>query len=242
MHRSAARFKRLRDPGAELCKELVVRLQLLSPCRLVDASELLVARAFQLLQPGPLQIVVARDHAEGGFRAGATTCATVNDPLQHAHVLRKAWPDVFASRILAKPVDAKDARRMSNSLAHAQPVREIVSHVIAAKRDHGHRIAPHDADLAGDRCGRFRAKRRAHVDTFLPRLRFDDQRHRRGAAPAEDEGRDRHALWVFPQWVHGWALNRRDCETSVGMCGRPAATWRPVLALPIYEAWRRLAR
>src|SRR2546427_5637808 len=89
-------------------------------------------------------------------------------PLQHAHVLAKSRPDKSALRVAPKPVDAEDLRRMLHSAAHVQPVSEIVAHVIAAEREHRHRIAPHDAHLSGNRSARVRAERGRHIYALFP--------------------------------------------------------------------------
>jgi hypothetical protein len=63
--------------------------------------------------------------------------------------------------VLAEPVDVEDARAVLHLLAHAEPVHEVVADVVANEREHGHRIAAHDADLPGGGGGGLGAERRA---------------------------------------------------------------------------------
>ena len=62
---------------------------------------------------------------------------------------------------------------------------EVITHVVTAKRDHRHGVAPHDANLAG--CGRsgFRAHGRPDIHTRIPIKSLRHQRHRVGAAAAK---------------------------------------------------------
>ncbi|CUK23122.1 Uncharacterised protein [Achromobacter sp. 2789STDY5608615] len=114
---------------------------------------------------------------------------------------------------------------------------EVVAHVVAAERQHGERIAPHHALLADGGGGGFRAHGGGHVDAFDPAAGLGHQRHGGGAAAAEDEGVDHHALRVLPLGVDRRALRRRGGETRVGMGGLAtglAGDGRgPVLALPV---------
>ena len=75
---------------------------------------------------------------------------------------------------------------------------KIVRHVVAGEGQHGERVAPHHAHLARDGRGGFRSHGGGHVHAFDPVAGFRDQRHRGGAAAAEDEGVDRHALGIVP--------------------------------------------
>ena len=51
---------------------------------------------------------------------------------------------------------------------HLEPMAEVVADVVAAERQHRHRIAPHHADLAGRGRGGLRTHRRAHEDAMGP--------------------------------------------------------------------------
>ena len=67
---------------------------------------------------------------------------TVDDPLEHAHVLAEPGPEEVAVVVTAEPVDAEDARRAGDVPSHVQPVGEVVAHVVAAERQHRHGVAP----------------------------------------------------------------------------------------------------
>src|SRR5258708_31791374 len=88
--------------------------------------------------------------AERRIVRGRLALDPLDDPLEHAHVLAVARPDVLAVSILAEPVDEVDAWRLRKRRAGVQPVRDVVGYVVAAKRDHRERIPPHDPALAAD--------------------------------------------------------------------------------------------
>src|SRR5947208_6101288 len=77
------------------------------------------------------------------------TVATPEDPLQYAAVLTVARPDELAVLVLAEPVDEEDARHLVRMLApELEPVGEVVGHVVAAERQHRHRVEAELSDLA----------------------------------------------------------------------------------------------
>ncbi len=102
---------------------------------------------------------------------------------------------------------------------HLDPVPEVIAHVVAAEGQHRHRVAAHLADRAGRGGRHLRAHRRADVDAGAPVEGLVDQRHRRRAAAAEDDGADRHALGLLPVGIDGRALRGRRGEAGVGMRG-----------------------
>ena len=133
---------------------------------------------------------------------------------------------------------------MLDGVAHFQPVVEVVAHVVTAERQHGERVATYDALRAESGCGGFRAERSGHVHAEIPVEGFIDQRHRGGAAAAEDEGRNRHALRVFPFLINRRALRSRRGKARIRV-RRLAAGFlgdfrRPVLALPVDGVRRRV--
>ena len=89
--------------------------------------------------------------------------------------------------------------------------------------------------------GHFRAHGGADVDTGAPVEGLVDQRHGGGAAAAEDDGADRHALGVFPGRVDGRALRGGSGEARIGMRGLGSGLLgdlgRPLISLPV-EALR----
>ena len=54
--------------------------------------------------------------------------------------------------------------RVGELALHLDPVAEVVAHVVAAEREHGHRVAADLADRAAGGGGRFRAHGGADVD------------------------------------------------------------------------------
>ena len=78
--------------------------------------------------------------------------------------------------VLAEPVDAEDARRVGYLSAELQPVVEVVGHVVAAERQHRHRVAADRAGRAVGGGGRLGAHRRAQVDAVRPVERLEDER------------------------------------------------------------------
>ena len=83
----------------------------------------------------------------------------------------------------------ENARRWQIGLPHVEPVAEIVAHVVAAERQHGHGVAADLADLAGGGGGGLRAHGRPDVNAVAPVEGLKDQRHGRRPAAAKDEWR-----------------------------------------------------
>ncbi len=114
----------------------------------------------------------------------------------------------------------------------------MVRHVVAAERQHRERIAP-DRGLVIGRGGRLGAHGRREIDAVLPVERLEHQGEGAREAPAEHEGRNRHAGRIFPRRIDAGALRDRDREARIGMRRGPPATGRPVLAAPIDQMRRR---
>ena len=171
---------------------------------------------------------------------------TIDNPLQHTHVLAKPRPQKPALRVFPEPVDVKYLRRLAEQPLHLEPVPEVIAHVITAEGQHRHRITTERADAAGGGSGRLRTHRRADVHTRAPVERLIDQRHRVGTAAAEDDGADRHAFRCFPVGIDDRALRRGRGEPCVGMRRRPAVAAtdfrRPPFAPPVQAFGRRLLR
>ena len=62
----------------------------------------------------------------------------------------KAGPNEIAVFIFPEPVNGKDAGRVRNFAAKIKPVVEVISHVVAAERQHSKRVAP---NLSNSTCG-----------------------------------------------------------------------------------------
>ena len=173
----------------------------------------------------------------------------VDHPLEHTHVFAVAGPDEFTVVALAEPVHAVNARqRVAASFElvfHVQPVLEIVAHVVAAKRQHGERVAAHHAHLADGGGGGLGAHGGGHVDAFHPVTGLGDQWHGSGAAATEDEGINRHAFGVVPLRVECRIIDGSHREARVRMSRLGAGFFcnpgRPVLALPVDQMGRQVA-
>ena len=104
---------------------------------------------------------------------------------------------------------------MFDVFSHFEPVGEVVAHVVAAERQHGHGVA---ADLAhgsgGGGCG-FRAHRGSEIHTVDPVEGLENERHRRGATSTEDHRAHGHAGGVFPIAVDERAVFGRGREAAV---------------------------
>ena len=123
-----------------------------------------------------------------------------------------------------------------------RPVPQVVAHVVAAERQHRHRVAAHHADLAGRRGGGLRAERRAEEHAVLPVERLEHQRDVGPPARAEDDRADRHALRVLPRGRERRALRRRRGEAAVRVRRRlaaPGVQGRPCQSMAARAAGRR---
>ena len=136
----------------------------------------------------------------------------------------------------------EDARRLAELPLHHDPVTEIVTHVIAAERQHRHRVAAYLADGAAGCGGRLGAHGGADIDTARPIEGLEHQRNRARTAAAEDDRADRHAGGVLPVGIDARALPRWRREARVGMRRLPTATGHPLLALPVDRPGGRLVR
>ena len=77
---------------------------------------------------------------------------------------------------------------------------------------------------------------------MLPVERLEDERNGGGSPSAENDGRDRHALRVFPSRVDDRALPAWRGETRVRVRRFATAVRRPVLALPVNQRRRQVRR
>src|SRR4029077_9991467 len=78
----------------------------------------------------------------------------LEDPLQDAAILSVAGPDHFAIFILTEPVHVINPRqlRWPRLCPDLKPVREVITHVVAAEWKHRHGVTAELADFAGDCC------------------------------------------------------------------------------------------
>ncbi len=183
----------------------------------------------------PADVVVKGRPADGGLARGDAAAHAVDDPLQHAEVFAEAGPEELAVRILAEPIHVEDLRRGAEVAAHADPVAEVVAHVVAAEGQHRQRITAYLADRAGSGGSGLRAHGGAGVDARNPVKSLVDERQGGGAAAAEEKGADRHAFGRFPGRVDGRALARRGGEAAVGVRRRGRGAGGPCIAAPVED-------
>ena len=123
--------------------------------------------------------------------------------------------------------------------AEIQPMLPVVAEVVAAKRLHGHRVAPQSiAGVAGCRRG-FRRHGGAHQHAVAPVARFHDKRRQPCAPPAEDQRGNGHARLVLGHGGIAGVAPRRNGEARVGMGGLFAAFDR--LPFPVQRRDAELA-
>src|ERR1700722_10632092 len=190
----------------------------------------------------PVDVFEVRSPADRRLLAEGAATDTVDDPLEDAHVFAVAGPEEFAVIALAEPVDVEDARGGGEVALHAEPVTEVVAHVIAAEGEHGHGVATYFAGDAGRGRSGLGAHGGADVDAGGPVEGLIDEGHGGGATAAEDEGGDGDAGGVLPVGIDGGALAGGCGETAVGMrcsgsCGL-ADLGRPRIAAPVGEIGR----
>ncbi len=124
---------------------------------------------------------------------------------------------------------------------HPQPVAEVVGHVVAAERQHRHRVEAELAHLARGRRGRLDRHRGAEEDAVLPVERLGDEGHRARPPAAEQEGVDRHSVGVLPLGGDRGALGRGGREARVRVRRGIVGVRRPVVAVPVDRVVGRLA-
>src|SRR5258707_6041760 len=106
---------------------------------------------------------------------------------------------------------------MRDTLAHYEPMAEIVGHVVAAEGQHGHRIAANDADVSGGRGSSFAGHGGAYEDAVLPIKGFVHQRRDTRAAAAKNKRGNAHAFRSLPLRRHGGRLPRGNGVARIGM-------------------------
>ena len=101
--------------------------------------------------------------------------------------------------------------------AHLQPVAEVVAHVVAAERTHGHRVAADNAHSAGGSSRRLGSHRGADIHAVVPVKALEDKRSGLGAAAAEHHRGDRHAVGVVELLGQARAVHSGSGEAAVRM-------------------------
>src|ERR1700751_5714792 len=156
-----------RETVAKLLKKFLAIHQLLLPILRIYPEQL-VHRIRRNVQPIQSERIPRRDVPNRCLLRTAASFDALQNPLQYAHVVPKTRPQEFSIRPFAEPVHMKNLRWMRNPLPHLQPMAELIGHVVSAERQHGHRIAPHDAHISGCGRGRLAGHGRAHEYSVLP--------------------------------------------------------------------------
>ncbi|CVN70124.1 Uncharacterised protein [Streptococcus pneumoniae] len=119
---------------------------------------------------------------------------------------------------------------------------QVVAGVVAEERQHGHRVAAHDAHGAGGGRGGLRGEGGALEDAVLPVEGLGHQRHGGLAAAAEQDGVQLHAPRVAVLVGQHVRLLDGRAEPGVRVGGRGAGLGRPVVAAPVGEVLGDLVR
>src|ERR1700731_298545 len=141
--------------SVERIKEIAMRLQLFLPFSVVDPKKLGHALMIDV-ETVEIDVVYSGQPTNRRFGSAAAAFTSVDDPLQDAHVIAKARPKKISGLSFAEPVHIKYERRIGQPLSDIDPVPKIVADVVAAERQHRHRIAPNLANCAGSSGRRFR--------------------------------------------------------------------------------------
>ena len=114
--------------------------------------------------------------------------------------------------------------------------------MIAAEREHRHRVVPDAADRAGRGRRGFRAHCCAEIDAVVPVAGFEYKRHVARSPAAEQKSTYGHALRIFPHWIDAGTLGGGRGETGVRVCGRRHASAPPFFSMPVNEPLGRRVR
>src|SRR5262249_18450870 len=149
--------------------------------------------------------------------------ASIDDPFKDPHILTKTGPQKFIGSTLSEPVYMKNLRRFSESFAHLQPMAKVIPHVVAAERQHSHRITAHLANCPDRRRCHFGSHCCANVNSVDPVECLKDQRHRCGAAAAENDTADRYSRRMINIRIQGGIIFHWRAKPAVWM-GRLLST------------------
>lgn len=120
---------------------------------------------------------------------------------------------------------------------------EVIAHVIAAERQHCHRVTTDDADRSACRRRGFGRHNGADENAVRPVSGFVHQRCGLGSSATENDCIERDALRIFEFVGNAGAVLRGSRETGVGVCALHAVCsvlFRPGIALPVDGVLRRI--
>src|SRR5260370_29937905 len=101
-----------------------MRLELLLPLGRVDAKRTL-DRFAAGLEAAEIEVPQTRHEADRRLHRARATGRAVDDPLEHAHVLAVARPQVAPVVALAEPVHQEDLRPPRHATEHREPRAEV---------------------------------------------------------------------------------------------------------------------
>ncbi|OPZ96483.1 MAG: hypothetical protein BWY71_01916 [Planctomycetes bacterium ADurb.Bin412] len=200
---------------------------------------------FGQVQAGHVDIFQFRNKSDSRLAGVHLAAAPGQNPLQNAEVFPKTGPEVAIVLVLTEPVDMENLRLPAHPHAHPQPMLEVVRHIVAAERQHGHRVAPDFALLAVLSGGPFAGHRRADIHTVRPVVGLINQRGQVGTAAAKDNRGDVDPVMMFDPERMRRTLHKGGCKPAVGMGtfdGIALFVFHPRLpgpALPIQCSFRR---
>src|SRR5690348_10245272 len=128
------------EPPAEVAEEPVEIGESVEPLVAIPRERPLHPAPIDV-EPGEVEAVRGGNEAERRLHGLAATMDAIDHPLEDARVLAVARPEEAPFRVAPEPVHAEDLGRMDEARAHGEPMGEVVAHVVAAERDHGHGIA-----------------------------------------------------------------------------------------------------
>src|SRR5258708_17069899 len=132
---------------AELAEKLFRIFHLIFPIFRAHSQQF-AHRFVRNLHPVQRQPVLRRNVTDRRLLRRPASFHALQYPFQHADIFAVTGPQEFAIRTLAEPVHVKNLRRFWYFLAQLQPVLKIIRHVVAAERQHAHRVPPRDAHVA----------------------------------------------------------------------------------------------
>src|SRR5690606_11772436 len=156
---SLANLRQLRaQTPLKFIEQFFMQSQFTAPLFLFNGGNTLELRRVKR-QAIPGNVLETRRHAEQIFLTLGRAVDAFQHPLEYTHVLAKAGPDELAIVIGLEPVHAENVRQLRTGLLkpapQIEPMLEVGTHVVTAKRQHGERIATYDALCAGCSGGGF---------------------------------------------------------------------------------------
>src|SRR5260370_10902927 len=192
------KFQTFGKTVAELGKVFPDRGCLGHPSFRIDAQQLLQSGC-RYVQSLGIEVRGFGKQADWRLLSVHLTVAALEDPLQNSAVIPVTRPQELAL-LLSEPVDIIHLPQFGSvsTASHLEPVRKVVSHVVATEWKHGHRIAPQSANLPGYRGGGLTAGGCAQECAGLPVESLDPQRGDPPPPSAQQDPLNRVALRRLP--------------------------------------------